>query len=107
MILLGLAWILIGVALGWQFGSRRSTAATSRALTAAREQMVREIRYWQEQAERAVVRADQLAQENEAWAAGYKQGREDVITIVPHIAAQQRLLGQGLSPEQDEMNDCA
>ncbi len=107
MILLGLAWILIGVALGWQLGSRRSSAAASQALVQAREQMRQEIRYWQEQAERSKIKADQLAQENEAWTAGYKQGREDVITIVPHIAAQQRLLGQGLSPEQDEMNDCA
>ena len=104
MLLLALIWILIGAAIGWRFGSRRSS---SQALTHARQQMRQEIRYWQEQAERSKVRADQLAQENEAWAAGYKQGREDMIKIVPHIAAQQRLLSQDRRTETTEMNDCA
>jgi hypothetical protein len=104
MLLLALIWILIGAAIGWRFGSRRSS---SQALTHARQQMRQEIRYWQEQAERSKVRADQLAQENEAWAAGYKQGREDMIKIVPHIAAQQRLLPQDRRTETTEMNDCA
>ena len=104
MLLLALIWILIGAAIGWRFGSRRSS---SQALTHARQQMRQEIRYWQEQAERSKVRADQLAQENEAWGAGYKQGREDMIKIVPHIAAQQRLLSQDRRTETTEMNDCA
>src|SRR6266852_429326 len=104
MFLLTLIWILIGVAVGWRFGSRRST---SQALTKAREQMRQETRYWQELAERNKIRADQLAQENEAWAAGYKQGREDVISMVPHIAAQQRLLPYGRTSDTTEMNDCA
>jgi hypothetical protein len=46
-----------------------------------------------------------LAQENEAWAAGYKQGREDVIKIVPHMAAQQRLLPQDRRTDTTEIND--
>jgi hypothetical protein len=104
MFLLALIWVLIGVAVGWRFGSRRST---SQALTQARQQMRREIRYWQEAAERSKARAGQLTQENEAWAAGYRQGREDVISIVPHIAAQQRLLPQDRGTDTTEMNDCA
>lgn len=104
MFLLALIWVFIGVALGWRFGSRRST---SQALTQARQQMRQEIRYWQEVAERSQIRANQLAQENEAWTAGYKQGREDVIKIVPHIAAQRGLLGQSVASESDEMNNCA
>jgi Tfp pilus assembly protein FimV len=92
------------VATGWRFGSRRST---SQALARAQQQMRQEVRYWQELAERTKVRADQLAQENEAWAAGYRQGREDVITIVPHIAAQQRLLPQDRRTDTAEINDCA
>jgi hypothetical protein len=102
MFLLALIWVLIGVALGWRFGSRRST---SQALTQARQQMGQEIRYWQEAAERSTIRADQLAQENEAWAAGYQQGREDVIRIVPHIAAQQRLLPPDRRTDTTEIND--
>jgi hypothetical protein len=104
MFFLALIWILIGVAVGWRLGSRRSN---SQALTRAGQQMRQEIRYWQEQAERSKVKADLLAQENEAWAAGYRQGREDVITIVPHIAAQQRLLSQDRRIDTAEMNDCA
>jgi hypothetical protein len=103
MLLLALViWVLIGGALGWRLGSHR---ATSRALTQARQQMSQEVRYWQEVAERSKIRADQLAQENEAWAAGYKQGREDVIKIVPHIAAQQRLLPQDRRTDTTEIND--
>jgi Tfp pilus assembly protein FimV len=104
MFLLALIWILIGAAVGWRLGSRRSA---SRALAQARQQMRQETRYWQELAERSKIRADQLAQENEAWAAGYKQGREDVIKIVPHIAAQRGLPGQSVASESDEMNNCA
>jgi hypothetical protein len=104
MFLLALIWVLIGVALGWRFGSRHST---SQALTRARQQMRQEIRYYQEAAERSKARADQLAQENEAWAAGYRQGREDVISIVPHIAAQPRALPQDRRTDSTEMNDCA
>jgi Tfp pilus assembly protein FimV len=104
MFFLALIAVLIGVATGWRFGSRHST---SQALTRAQQQMRQEVRYWQELAQRTKVRADQLAQENEAWAAGYKQGREDVITIVPHIAAQQRLLAQDRGTDTTEMNDCA
>jgi hypothetical protein len=104
MFLLALIWVLIGVALGWRFGSRHST---SQALTRARQEMRQEIRYYQEAAERSKARADQLAQENEAWAAGYRQGREDVISIVPHIAAQPRALPQDRRTDTTEMNDCA
>jgi hypothetical protein len=104
MFLLALIWVLIGVALGWRLGSHRST---SQALARARQQMGQEIRYWQEAAERSKIRADQLTQENEAWTAGYRQGREDVISIVPHIAAQQRALPGDRGTDSTEMNDCA
>ena len=42
MFLLILIWMLIGAALDWRFGSRRST---SRAPAQARQQMRQEIRY--------------------------------------------------------------
>lgn len=104
MFLLALIWVLIGVAAGWRFGSRH---ATSQALTRARQQMRQEIRYWQEHAERSKVRADLLAQGNEAWAAGYQQGRDDVITIVPHLTAQQRLLPQDAATDAAGITGCA
>ena len=92
------------MALGWRFGSRRST---SQALTRHGSRCARKSGTGRKLAERSQVRANQLAQENEAWTAGYKQGREDVIKIVPHIAAQRGLLGQSVASESDEMNNCA
>jgi hypothetical protein len=53
--------------------------------------MHREIVQWQERAERANAEAQRLAREAESWSAGCKQGREDVISIMPLlVAAQQR-----------------
>jgi chemotaxis methyl-accepting protein methylase len=82
---------LMGVTLGgavvWWLSSQRTTDL----LTQNRVAMHREIRHWQEAAERANAEAQRLAREAESWSAGCKQGREDVISIVPLlVAAQQR-----------------
>jgi hypothetical protein len=107
MIILTLIWFVIGAAAGWRLASHRTGTAASRVLEQAREQMGNEVRHWQEQTERIRAQADRMAREKDAWTAGYKQGREDVIKIVPHIAAQRGLLGQSVASESDEMNDCA
>jgi hypothetical protein len=49
----------------------------------------REIQHWQDEAARARSRAAQLARDSETWAAGCKQGRDDVITVFPLIMAAQ------------------
>jgi hypothetical protein len=61
------------------------------------EQMARrEIQHWMDEAARARSHAAQLARDNETWAAGCKQGRDDVITVVPLlIAAQEHNRGGG------------
>ena len=74
----------------------------------ARQQMRREIRHWQSETERYQAVADRHAQDKAAWAAGCRQGRDDVITIMPLlIAAQQRLLFADRKAEPTEMDDCA
>ncbi|HUB22385.1 MAG TPA: hypothetical protein VMA97_08260, partial [Streptosporangiaceae bacterium] len=54
------------------------------------EQMARrEIQHWKDEAARARTHAAQLARDKETWAAGRKQGRDDVIGVVPLLIAAQ------------------
>ena len=70
--------------------------------------MRREIRHWQSETERYKAVADRHAQDKAAWTAGCRQGRDDMITMMPLlIAAQQRLLFTGRKTEPAEMDDCA
>jgi hypothetical protein len=104
--LLTVVWLLAGAVAGWGVTSLRAAARMSRA----REQMSREIRCWQAETERFKAVADRLAQEKESWTAGLRQGRDDVITIVPLlIAAQQRMMAQtpGHGSANSEIDHCA
>lgn len=99
-----LVWFLAGATAGWAFTSLRAATTVSHA----RQQMRREIRHWQSETERYKAVADRHAQDKAAWTAGCRQGRDDVITIMPLLlAAQQRLLFTGRETESTEINDCA
>jgi hypothetical protein len=105
-VLLAAVWFLTGAIAGWGVRALRAAATMSRA----REQMRREIRCWQAETERFKATADRLAQEKESWTAGVRQGRDDVITIVPLlIAAQQRLMTEapGRGAASTEIDHCA
>ncbi len=105
-VLLSVVWFLTGAIAGWGVRALRAAATMSRA----REQMRREIRCWQAETERFKATADRLAQEKESWTAGVRQGRDDVITIVPLlIAAQQRLMTEapGRGAASTEIDHCA
>jgi hypothetical protein len=105
-VLLTLVWFAAGATAGWGVASLHAAAALSRA----REQMRREIRCWQAETERSKAVADRLAQEKESWTAGLRQGRDDVITIVPLlIAAQQRVMTQtpGHGSASSQIDHCA
>lgn len=80
-----------GAALAWLL----CTARASRDATALMAQAAREIKHWQEAAERAAIRADQVEREFAAWRDGQAQGRADVIGILPLLAGQPR---QALPP---------
>jgi hypothetical protein len=84
ILLIGFA---LGAALGWRLAMLRARAIVSDVFT----RMRREVRHWRDVAARATAEADRLAQEAQTWAAGCKQGREDVISVMPLLmAAQQR-----------------
>jgi len=78
---------LLGGAAGWWLATQRALYRLDRV----RSRLMKEIRQGQEAAERARAEVARLAREAETWQAGCKQGREDVISIMPLlIATQQR-----------------
>jgi hypothetical protein len=86
--LMTIAWAIFAAATAWGLTLAHATATINRLQAARRK----EVRHWQDEAARARAHAAQLAQDAAAWAAGCKQGREDVITIMPLlVAAHQRL----------------
>ncbi|HUL28197.1 MAG TPA: hypothetical protein VLW44_20740 [Streptosporangiaceae bacterium] len=84
----------IGAAVGWWRGLARADAAIARARAA----MAHETRHWQDAAARATAEAARVAREAQTWAAGCRQGRDDVISIVPLLmAAHERPAGGHLT----------
>jgi hypothetical protein len=84
------AWMAMAAVVAW--GCTLSYASTMQSRL--REETARtlgrmrqEIQHWQDEAMRARTRASQLERDAETWAAGCKQGRDDVITIVPLLVA--------------------
>ena len=51
--------------------------------------MRKELVHWREAAERATTEAARVAREAEAFKAGCKRGREDVMSIMPLLVAAQ------------------
>lgn len=90
-IVAGLAGLLIGAASAWVLARCRAAAEMSRlqAHLAAR------IGYWQDEAERAKASAARASEQAATWAAGYQQGREDVLSLVR--AVSERNGGNGLT----------
>jgi hypothetical protein len=87
-LVIGLA---VGATVSWRATRSRARREARRELTRARADMRREVNHWQEAAARANAEAARVAREADAYKAGHKSGREDVISIMPAIvAAQQR-----------------
>ncbi len=57
------------------------------AMADLRKQARQEIRYWQQETTRARDRAAQIAREAATRAEGWKEGRDDVVAIMPMITA--------------------
>ena len=86
--LMTIAWATIAAVAAWGMTLAHANAAIGRLQAERRK----EIKLWQAEVARARAHAAQLAQDAAAWAAGCKQGREDVMTIMPLlVAAHQRL----------------
>ena len=80
----------VGPVIGWRAARARARAEMRRELTRLRADMRREVKHWQEAAARATAEAARVASEAEAFQAGCKHGREDVISIMPLLVAAQQ-----------------
>ena len=86
--LMTIAWATIAAVAAWGMTLAHANAAIGRL----QDERRKEVKLWQAETARARAHAAQLAQDAAAWTAGCKQGREDVMTIMPLlVAAQQRL----------------
>ena len=83
--------LVIVPVLSWQAARSRARAEMRRQLALAQADMHREVKHWQEAATRANAEAARIAREADAYKDGHRNGREDVISIMPLlVAAQQR-----------------
>ena len=89
VLVIGLA---IGATISWRATRSRARRDARRELARAWADMRREVNHWQEAAARANAEAARVAREADAYKAGHRNGREDVISIIPPllVAAQQR-----------------
>lgn len=82
--------IIMAAVSAWGFTLARAAAQHARLraeMARIQEEMHKEIRHWQEDAARARSHAAQIARDAATWAAGCKQGRDDVITVMPLLIA--------------------
>jgi predicted YcjX-like family ATPase len=82
--------LAVGAAISWRVTRSRARAAARRELARAWADMRREVNHWQEAAARANAEAARVAREADAYKAGHKNGREDVISIMPLLVATQQ-----------------
>lgn len=69
------ACLVIGAVAGWGITLRRVSEEISR--------VQEKVDYWQDEATKARYEGRRLAQESATYAAGCKQGREDLISLMP------------------------
>lgn len=83
IVLIIIAFAATAALTAWRLALARTAVASSR-LT---EEMQKEVRYWQAESARAKVRAAQLEKEVASWSAGCRQGRDDLVAVLPLIIA--------------------
>jgi hypothetical protein len=85
-----IALMIMAAVLAWGVTMAYAAVLLSRyraEMTRRETQMAREIQHWREQAARARSHAAQVTRDAENWAAGLKQGRDDVISVMPLLIA--------------------
>ena len=92
-ILAALSGLVIGAAAAWQVACWRAAAEIGRL----REQAEEQVRYWQDETERARADAAQLADRTAAWVAGCQQGRKDLLSLTRALAPRTGQPGGGPS----------
>jgi hypothetical protein len=84
------ALIIMAAVSAWGFTLARAAMQHSRLraeMGRLHEELHKEIRHWQEEAARAKTHAAQVTRDAATWAAGCKQGRDDVIAVMPMLVA--------------------
>lgn len=84
--------MVMAAVMAWGFTMAVASAHHSRLrdeMVRAEQRMRREVQHWKDEAARARSYAAQLERDSATWAAGCKQGRDDVITVVPLLMAAQ------------------
>lgn len=95
-----IAWVTIAAVIAWGLTWARAVATISRL----REETRQEVRQWQDESARAKNRAAQLAKDIATWTAGCKQGRDDLVAVLPLIiAALERPVS--ISAATEDVND--
>lgn len=97
-----LGWSLVAAAAAWGITLSWASAAFARSRAAAED----ELRYWQAEAVRARELISQLKQERAVWSRGARQGREDVIAIMPLLVAAQQGFSGVPASDIPEAADC-
>jgi hypothetical protein len=82
-VLIIIAFAATAALTAWRLALTRSSATISRL----RQEMQEEVRYWQAESARAKVRTAQLEKEVASWSAGCRQGRDDLVAVLPLIIA--------------------
>lgn len=82
-VLIIIAFTATAALTAWRLALARSAATISRL----RDAMQEEVRYCQDESARAKVRTAQLEKEVAAWSAGARQGRNDLVAMMPLIIA--------------------
>jgi len=99
--------LLLGVAVGIPVGRWFATRRAAATLAHAEAQMRKELIHWQEAAERATAEAARAGREAEAYKAGCKHGREDVMSIMPLLVAAQARPADGSAPPRTSLRTAA
>jgi hypothetical protein len=93
-----IVWAIIGAAAAWGITIARSCAAMARL----RGEMRQEIAYWRDETARARTLAAQAARDAATRARGWKEGRDDVIAIMPLIVSARDGAGPFLVDDDDQ-----
>lgn len=98
MVLEIFGWSCAAAALSWLVTLAWAAAAFNRH----REESRDELTYWQQEAAKARELVTQLRHERAVWARGCKQGREDVMSIMPLLVAAQQARSGASVPDVTE-----
>ncbi len=82
--------MIMAAMMAWGFTKAHASAVCSRLraeVTRRERELLREIQHCRDEAARARSHAAQVSRDAETWVAGCRQGRDDVISVMPLLIA--------------------